>query len=155
MVHNLRCFDRTVKHSDTIQSRGSASAFATAQAAVHAAADPDCYLPPAQTAATRRVHLPAGCHVRTDHAEVEGKARQGKASLADFRLISQKRVDFAVYTAGLELLAVVELDDRTHNRAGRKARCISGNCGYSHRAFPVAEQARRAREIRVALFSPR
>ncbi|CAE6795038.1 hypothetical protein R70006_05032 [Paraburkholderia domus] len=33
----------------------------------------------------------------------------------DFRRISQKRVDYAVYSREMKLLAVIELDDRTHN----------------------------------------
>lgn len=35
--------------------------------------------------------------------------------LAAFRAISQKRIDFAIYSHHMELLCVVELDDRTHN----------------------------------------
>lgn len=38
-----------------------------------------------------------------------------KQRLAAFRAISQKRIDFAIYSRRMELLCVVELDDRTHN----------------------------------------
>jgi hypothetical protein len=38
-----------------------------------------------------------------------------KRRLAAFRAISQKRLDFAIYSRSMELLCVVELDDRTHN----------------------------------------
>lgn len=38
-----------------------------------------------------------------------------RARLTAFRRISQKRVDYAIYTDKLELICVVELDDRTHN----------------------------------------
>lgn len=38
-----------------------------------------------------------------------------KQRLAAFRAISQKRIDFAIYSRNMELLCVVELDDRTHN----------------------------------------
>jgi len=34
---------------------------------------------------------------------------------AAFKYISQKRVDYAIYNSKLELLCIVELDDRTHN----------------------------------------
>lgn len=40
----------------------------------------------------------------------------GKRRMAAFRQISQKRVDWAVYSRDMTLLCVVELDDRTHNR---------------------------------------
>lgn len=38
-----------------------------------------------------------------------------KTRLAAFRAISQKRIDFAIYSRSMDLLCVVELDDRTHN----------------------------------------
>ena len=41
--------------------------------------------------------------------------RNANARLTAFRRISQKRVDYAIYTDKLELICVVELDDRTHN----------------------------------------
>lgn len=41
--------------------------------------------------------------------------RNAKARLVAFRCISQKRVDYAIYTDRLELICIVELDDRTHN----------------------------------------
>ena len=40
----------------------------------------------------------------------------GKKRMAAFRKISQKRVDWAIYTQDMKLVCVVELDDRTHNR---------------------------------------
>lgn len=39
----------------------------------------------------------------------------GKKRMAAFRAISQKRIDFVIYSRSMELLCVVELDDRTHN----------------------------------------
>jgi very-short-patch-repair endonuclease len=41
--------------------------------------------------------------------------RSPKARLFAFRRISQKRVDYAIYTNKLELICIVELDDRTHD----------------------------------------
>ncbi|GGD98318.1 DUF2726 domain-containing protein [Caballeronia grimmiae] len=41
----------------------------------------------------------------------------GKQRTIDFRRISQKRVDYAVYDRQLALVAVAELDDRTHDAA--------------------------------------
>ncbi len=40
----------------------------------------------------------------------------GKTRLAAFRAVSQKRVDYALFTRHMELVCVVELDDRTHNK---------------------------------------
>ena len=39
----------------------------------------------------------------------------GDSYQAAFRRISQKRVDYVVFDASMKLLAVIELDDRTHN----------------------------------------
>lgn len=39
----------------------------------------------------------------------------GKKRMAAFRKISQKRVDWAIYTQDMVLVCIVELDDRTHN----------------------------------------
>lgn len=40
---------------------------------------------------------------------------------ADFQRISQKRVDYALFTSAMQLVAIVELDDKTHNaRADRR-----------------------------------
>lgn len=48
-------------------------------------------------------------------ALISPKAKGRKAHLSAFRRISQKRVDYAVFTRALELVCVVELDDRTHD----------------------------------------
>lgn len=39
----------------------------------------------------------------------------GKKRMVAFRKISQKRVDWAIYTQDMVLVCIVELDDRTHN----------------------------------------
>jgi hypothetical protein len=39
----------------------------------------------------------------------------GKKRMAAFRKISQKRVDWAIYTKDMKLVCIVELDDQTHN----------------------------------------
>lgn len=49
-------------------------------------------------------------------------ATNQKTRLAAFRRIAQKRVDYAIYTEDMELLCVVELDDRTHNARKDAAR---------------------------------
>lgn len=41
---------------------------------------------------------------------------QGKAYMSAFGKIAQKRVDYAIYDDYMNLVAVVELDDRTHNK---------------------------------------
>lgn len=38
-----------------------------------------------------------------------------KKRLAAFRAISQKRIDYAIYTKDMKLLCIVELDDKLHN----------------------------------------
>lgn len=38
----------------------------------------------------------------------------GKKRMAAFRKISQKRVDWAIYTKDMTLVCIVELDDQTH-----------------------------------------
>lgn len=84
-------------------------------------------------------------------ALIEPKSN-GKPRVADRNRISQKYVDFAIYTAGLELLAIVELDDRTHNKAAdaqRDARLASAGIRtvrFQSRCKPDE------REIRLALL---
>lgn len=39
----------------------------------------------------------------------------GKKRMAAFRKISQKRVDWAIYTKDMKLVCIVELDDQTHD----------------------------------------
>ncbi len=46
----------------------------------------------------------------------------GKKRMAAFRQISQKRVDWAIYSSDMKLICVVELDDRTHDSAKDAAR---------------------------------
>jgi hypothetical protein len=55
-------------------------------------------------------------------AVMRPKAMSGKERLAAFRAISQKRIDFAVYSRTMELLCVVELDDRTHDASRDRIR---------------------------------
>jgi Protein of unknown function (DUF2726) len=43
--------------------------------------------------------------------------RDDRRRLAAFRMISQKRIDYAVFDQRQQLICVVELDDRTHVRA--------------------------------------
>lgn len=50
-------------------------------------------------------------------ALLEPVASSRKAKLASFRKISQKRVDYALCDGSMNLVAVIELDDRTHNAA--------------------------------------
>lgn len=48
-------------------------------------------------------------------ALIEPATSRGKAYQAAFRRISQKRVDYVVFDADMKLLAVIELDDKTHD----------------------------------------
>lgn len=41
---------------------------------------------------------------------------KGKAGYADFLRIAQKRIDYGIFTSDFQIVAVVELDDRSHNR---------------------------------------
>jgi very-short-patch-repair endonuclease len=74
----------------------------------------------------------------------------GSKRLVDFRRISQKRVDFAVYTKELELVAIVELDDRTHSATRDKQRdALSASASvrtvrFESRKKPNSEQIRSA-----------
>lgn len=54
------------------------------------------------------------------HALIEPTSANSKTRLADFRRISQKVVDFTVFDAQWAIVAIIELDDRTH-LAGRDA----------------------------------
>jgi hypothetical protein len=53
---------------------------------------------------------------RCQQSECRGRVEHGLFPI-DFRRISQKRVDYAIYDRELALVAVVELDDRTHDAA--------------------------------------
>lgn len=56
-------------------------------------------------------------------ALIEPRAKEGtKQHLSDFGRISQKRVDYAVFNTEMELLCIIELDDKTHDPAKDKAR---------------------------------
>lgn len=48
-------------------------------------------------------------------ALIESDAWSKKSRMSDFLRISQKRVDFGIFTRDLKIVAVIELDDRTHN----------------------------------------
>lgn len=48
------------------------------------------------------------------HALIEPTSTNGKTRLMHFRRISQKVVDYAIFDAQWVLVAVIELDDRTH-----------------------------------------
>lgn len=82
-------------------------------------------------------------------ALIEPRSRNEK-HLRDFRKISQKRVDYAIYTSDLQLVAIVELDDRTHNRmadAERDAFVASAGIRtlrFESRNKPTVEQIRAA-----------
>ncbi|MBK3865420.1 DUF2726 domain-containing protein [Paraburkholderia aspalathi] len=75
---------------------------------------------------------------------------RSEKQLRDFRRISQKRVDYAIYTSDLQLVAIVELDDRTHNRAADAVRdAFVASAGirtlrFESRNKPTVEQIRAA-----------
>jgi hypothetical protein len=48
-------------------------------------------------------------------ALIESDAWSKKTRMSDFLRISQKRIDFGIFTRDLKIVAVVELDDRTHS----------------------------------------
>jgi very-short-patch-repair endonuclease len=59
----------------------------------------------------------AGLHVCPQvamHALIEPTALNSQTRLRDFRRVSQKIVDFAVFDAQWAIVLVIELDDRTH-----------------------------------------
>jgi len=56
-------------------------------------------------------------------ALIEPTATKGtKTFMSAFGRISQKRVDYALYDAGMKLLCIVELDDKMHNAAKDEVR---------------------------------
>lgn len=81
-------------------------------------------------------------------------ATSGKQWRSDFGRIAQKRVDFAIFNQMLELIAVVELDDRTHDAkkdAIRDAHLASAGVRtvrFQSKAKPDASA------IRTTLFPP-
>lgn len=48
-------------------------------------------------------------------ALIAPRETDGKKRMAAFRKISQKRVDWAIYTKDMNIVCIVELDDRTHD----------------------------------------
>lgn len=54
------------------------------------------------------------------HALIEPTSTKSQARLVDFRRISQKVVDYTIFDAQWTIVAIIELDDRTH-LAGRDA----------------------------------
>jgi hypothetical protein len=50
-------------------------------------------------------------------ALIQPTAIDRKKYMNDFRKISQKRVDYAIFTAAMHLVCIVELDDATHDPA--------------------------------------
>jgi very-short-patch-repair endonuclease len=48
------------------------------------------------------------------HAIIEPTSTNSKTRLVDFRRVSQKVVDYAVFDAQWTVVALIELDDRTH-----------------------------------------
>lgn len=49
--------------------------------------------------------------------EPAARNKEGRRWLDDFRRISQKRIDYGIFSQKLELLAIIELDDKTHDKA--------------------------------------
>lgn len=80
------------------------------------------------------------------HALIEATAANSNARLIDFRRISQKVVDYAVFDDKWRLVVVVELDDRTHDRhkdAARDAYLASAGVPtlrYQSKSKPLAAQ---------------
>jgi very-short-patch-repair endonuclease len=56
------------------------------------------------------------------HALIEPTASNSKIRLRDFRRVSQKIVDYAVFDAQWAIVVVIELDDRTHDSLRDAAR---------------------------------
>ena len=55
-------------------------------------------------------------------ALIEPRAWGSGRRLAAFRRIAQKRVDYTIHEATLDLICVIELDDRTHDAAADRHR---------------------------------
>jgi len=80
------------------------------------------------------------------HALIEPTSQNGKTRLVDFRRVSQKVVDYAVFDDLWCLVAIIELDDRTHLASRDAVRDgFTGAAGirtlrYQSRAKPAQEQ---------------
>lgn len=48
--------------------------------------------------------------------EPTARNKDGRRWWEDFRKISQKRIDYGIFSQKLELLAIIELDDKTHDK---------------------------------------
>lgn len=80
------------------------------------------------------------------HALIEPTSTNSQARLVDFRRISQKVVDYTIFDAQWTIVAIIELDDRTH-LAGRDAvrDSFTGAAGvrtlrYQSRSKPAESQ---------------
>jgi len=65
----------------------------------------------------RLVRALAGLHVCPQiamHALIEPTASHAQTKLRDFRRVSQKIVDYTIFDSHWSVVAVIELDDRTH-----------------------------------------
>lgn len=91
------------------------------------------------------------------HALIEPTSMNSKTHLADFRRVSQKIVDYAIFDLQWALVAIIELDDRTHLASRDAIRDgFTGSAGictlrYQSRVKPVEAQiAADIQAIRVA-----
>lgn len=80
------------------------------------------------------------------HALIEPTSTNAKTRLLDFRRVSQKVVDYAVFDAQWSVVVVIELDDRTHvasrdaARDGYMAAARIHTLRYQSRAKPTEAQ---------------
>jgi very-short-patch-repair endonuclease len=80
------------------------------------------------------------------HALIEATSTNSQTRLIDFRRISQKVVDYAIFDMRWNLVAIIELDDRTHlmSRDAFRDRLTSAagirTLRYQSRAKPIEAQ---------------
>ena len=79
---------------------------------------------------------------------------KGKAGYADFLRIAQKRIDYGVFTPEFQLVAIVELDDRSHNRVKDQQRDgFVASAGIRTVRFQSSRRPNRE-QIRLAVLLP-
>ena len=79
---------------------------------------------------------------------------KGKAGYADFLRIAQKRIDYGIFTSDFQLVAIVELDDRSHSRVKDQQRDgFVASAGIRTVRFQSSRRPNRE-QIRQAVLQP-
>lgn len=104
----------------------------------------------------RLVRALVGLHVCPQiamHALIEPTSTHAESKLRDFRRVSQKIVDYAVFDAHWAVVAVIELDDRTHVAARDAIRdsfmSAAGICTLRYQSRSKPSEVQIAADVRA------